>query len=108
MDSAQFTINCKCWTDRMCVRLSQGQPVVYVFCNSHIEKPPCRSTIWRGRLEETVAWCRSRRGYQYAVYYKENQQPGQSIKVLLKEVIQLPVSVVCRDYTNVLMAFRAC
>lgn len=39
---------------------------------------------------------------------KENQRPGQSIKVLLKEVIQLPVSVVCRDYTNVLMAFRAC
>lgn len=39
---------------------------------------------------------------------KENQRPGQSIKVLLKEVIQLPVSVVCRDYTNVLMASRAC
>lgn len=63
----------------------------------------CR--IWTCRLSwqwEFIGW------YHYAVYLKENQRPGQSIKVLLKEVIQLPVSVVCRDYTNVLMAFRAC
>jgi len=36
-----------------------------------------------------------------------NQRAGQSIKVLLKEVIQLAMSVVCRDYSSVLMASRA-
>lgn len=36
---------------------------------------------------------------------EENQrQAGQSIKVLFKEVIQLPVSVVHGDYSNVLIA----
>lgn len=76
------------------------------FCNSHISELPDVEF----RQTDLVTWCCSVWLVDIDMFRikKENQRPGQSIKVLLKEVIQLPVSVVCRDYTNVLMAFRAC
>lgn len=76
------------------------------FCNSHISQLPDVEF----RQTDLVTWCCCIWLVDIDMFRikKENQWPGQSIKVLLKEVIQLPVSVVCRDYTNVLMAFRAC
>lgn len=78
----------------------------FQFCNSHtLELPDVE--FWQ---TDSVIGCQSiwLVDIDMLRIKKKNQRPGQSIKVLLKEVIQLPVSVVCRDYTNVLMAFRAC